>query len=126
MIVGPVETKLLSFERVQGVVFGAFGEVSEPVHRLIDQLATSRVLVAGPQRSRKSLERLSEGERAIMVGLLRRNLSVAGVRAQCSSLLGRLEVLGPGMGQAANRRAHALHQDMVLGRELKAHMQTLR
>ena len=43
--IGPVEAKLLSFERVQGVVFGAFGEVSEPVHRLIDHLATSRVTV---------------------------------------------------------------------------------
>ena len=34
--IGPVEGKLLSFERVQGVVFGAFGEASEFVNRLID------------------------------------------------------------------------------------------
>ena len=38
--VGPIEAKLLSFERVRGVVFGAFGEASEPLHQLIDQLAT--------------------------------------------------------------------------------------
>ena len=38
--VGPVKEK---FKRVQGVVFGAFGEASEPVHRLIDHLATSLV-----------------------------------------------------------------------------------
>ena len=124
--VGPVETKLLSFERVQGVVFGAFGEVSEPVHHLIDKLATSRVTVAGPQRSRKGLERSREGERALIIGLIRRKLSVAGVRAQCSSLLGRLEMLGPGMGQAATRRAQALHQDSVMSRERKAHSEALR
>ena len=47
--VGPVEAKLLSFERVRGVVFGAFGEASELVHQLIDQLANLRVAVAGPQ-----------------------------------------------------------------------------
>ena len=124
--IGPVEAKLLSFERVQGVVFGAFGEVSEPVHRLIDHLATSRVTVAGPQRSRKGLERSSEGERTLVVGMLRRKLSVAGVRAQCSSLLGRLEMLGPGMGHAAARRAQALHQEQLLAKELLAHTQALR
>ena len=125
-VVGPVEAKLLSFERVQGIVFGAFAEVSEPVHRLIDQLATSRVTVAGPQKGRRGLERSNEGERAMVVGMLRRKLSVAGVKAQCSSLLGRLQVIGPGMGPAANRRAHALYQDRVMAREQQAHAQALR
>ena len=45
--VGPVERKLLSYERIQGLVFGAFTKPSENVHTLIDQLATSRVRVAG-------------------------------------------------------------------------------
>ena len=92
----PVEEKLLSSERVQGVVFGAFGEASEPVHRLIDQLATSRVRVAGPQSGRKGVVRSEEGERSMVVSHIRRKVSVAAVRAQCTSLLGRLENLGPG------------------------------
>ena len=76
-MLGPVEAKLLSFERVQGIVFGAFAKVSEPVHWLIDQLATSRVTVAGRQNGRRGLERSSEGEWAIVLGMLWRKLSVA-------------------------------------------------
>ena len=72
---GLVEAKLLSFERVRSIVFGAFGEASEPLHQLIDYLATSRVSVAGPQRGRKGTERSLEGERALVVGQLRRRLS---------------------------------------------------
>ena len=72
--VGPVEAKLLGFERVRGIVFGAFGAASETLHQLIDYLATSRVAVAGPQRGRKGTERTIEGERALVVGQLRRRL----------------------------------------------------
>ena len=53
--VGPVETKLLSLGQVRGMVFGAFGEASEAVHDLVDNLATSRVAVAGPQRGRRGV-----------------------------------------------------------------------
>ena len=86
--VGPVEAKLLSYEQVRGLVFGAFGEVSQPVHQLIDALATSGVAVERPQRARMGLEtqgrvdRTVMGERAIVVGQIRRRLSVAAVRAQ--------------------------------------------
>ena len=51
--VGPVEAKLHSLGQVRGVVFGAFGEASRPVHDLVDFIATSRVAVAGPQRGRE-------------------------------------------------------------------------
>ena len=125
-VVGPVEQKLLSYERVQGVVFGAFGEASEPTHMLIDQLATSRVTVAGPQRGRKGVERSREGERALVVGQIRRKLSVAAVKAQCSSLLGRLESLGPGLAQAAARRVEAQSQAWTWNRESRAHDLALR
>ena len=57
-----MERKLLTYERVQGLVFGAFGKASEDVHTLIDQLATSRVRVAGPQRGINGTERSVEGE----------------------------------------------------------------
>ena len=123
---GPVERKLLSFERVQGVVFGAWGEASEPVHRLIDVLATSRVRVAGPQRGRKGMMRSEEGERSVVVGMLRRKLSAASVKAQTSSLLGRLETLGPGWEAAAGRRREALERENQWARERSAQLCSLR
>ena len=54
--VGPVEAKLLSYKRVRGLVFGAFGEASQPVHQLVDALATSHVAMVRPQRARMGLE----------------------------------------------------------------------
>ena len=55
--VGPVERKLLSYKRVRGLVFGAFGEASLPVHQLVDSLATSCLSVAALQRGRMGEER---------------------------------------------------------------------
>ena len=92
--VGPVENKLLSFDRVEGLVFGNFGEASEQVHRLVDIMATNRVRVAGPQRGRRGVQRSEDGERSMVVSSIRRRLSIAAVRAQSSSLLGHLEGLG--------------------------------
>ena len=115
---GPVERKLLTFDQVQGVVFGNFGEGSEAVHRLVDALATSRVRVAGPQRGRKGI-RSEEGERSVVVGQIRRKLSLAAIKAQCSSLLGRLESLGPGSSAAAGRRREALGLARKWDRELE-------
>ena len=40
---------------------------------------------------------------AIIMGYLRRTLSVATIKAQCSSLHGRLKGLGPGAAAAVNR-----------------------
>jgi hypothetical protein len=125
-VVGPLEMKLLSFERVQGVVFGAFGEASEPVHRLIDWLATNRVRVTGPQRGRRGFMRSEEGERSLVVGQLRRKLSVTAVRAQTTSLLGRLEGLDPGWEAAAGRRREAVTRDREWARERQAHIEALR
>ena len=39
--VGPVENKLLSIPIAQFIVFGRFGEASEAVHSLVEDLATS-------------------------------------------------------------------------------------
>ena len=80
------------------------------MHRLIDVLTTSRVRVAGPQRGRRGMMRSEEGERSVVVGMLRRKLSAASVKAQTSSLLGRLEGLGPGWEAAAGRRREALEK----------------
>ena len=94
--VGPVESKLLSFPHVQGMVFGSFGEASEAVHDLVENIATSRVRVAGPQKGKRGKTRSEEGEKAMAVSFVRRTLSLAAVRAQSHSLLGRLEGMGRG------------------------------
>ena len=57
---GAVESKLLSFGRVQGIVFGNYGEVSEATQRLLDTIAPAgsgwhspRQLQQGEGRVRK-------------------------------------------------------------------------
>ena len=55
------------------------------------------------------------------VGYIRRRLGVAAVKAQCLSLLGRVEGLGPGAVSAAGRRRRALEQERLWSRERRAH-----
>ena len=47
--VGPVERKLLNFPKVEGIVFGNWGETSEATHQLVEALATSRARVDAPK-----------------------------------------------------------------------------
>ena len=118
--IGRVETKLLTFPKVEGIVFGNWGEASEATHKLVDAMATSRARVAEPQTSRRGDRLTEEGVRALAVGHIRKTLSVAAVRAQCYSLLGRLESLGPGATTAAGRRRRALEQERLWARERRA------
>ena len=106
---GPCERKLVELGEVRGLVAGNFGEVSEPWHALLSALATNRVRVAGVQRGRKGVLRSEEAERAVAISQLRVRLGVAAVKAQCTRLLGRLEVLGPGTAAAVGRRQYAAH-----------------
>ena len=117
---GPVETKLGTMGEVKGIVIGAFGEGSEALHSLIHHLALSRVRVAGPQVGRRGQVRMEEAEIAITMAFLRRTISVCGVRGQASTLLGRLEVLGPGAAAAARRRGFALHLERRWGGQRRA------
>ena len=71
-------------------MFGAFGEASQPVHQLVDSLATSRVTVVVPEWGRIMVEKTVAGERAMVLGHIRKNISLAAVRAQCLTLHGRL------------------------------------
>ena len=106
---------------VREVVAGNFGEVSQDTHSLIASLATSRVRVAGPSRGRRGHLRSEEGERAMAISALRRRLGVLTVRCQALSLLGRLEVLGPGSAAAAGRRWHAGELERCWRKERQAH-----
>ena len=119
--VGRVESKLLSFPKVEGVVFGNWGEASEATHKLVDFLATSRARVAEPQSGKRGKTLTEEGVKALAVGYIRRRLSVAAVKAQCHSLLGRVEGLGPGAVTAAGRRRRAQEQERLWARERRAH-----
>ena len=117
---GRVERKLLSFPKVKGLNFGAWGEASEAVQSLVYTLADSKAQVAVPQSKRKGGLLCEEGVRALVVGFIRRRLSVCAVQAQCHSLLGRLEVLGPGLAAAAGCRQSAANQEQMGRRERAA------
>ena len=105
---------------VEGVVFGAFGEVSQATHSLIHHLAISRVKVLGPQRGRRGQPKADHAKVALVAAFFSRTLSVAGVKAQAFSLLGRLEGLGEGLAAAARRRSFALQQEWMWGNLRKA------
>ena len=98
-----MEAKLLELGQVEGIVAGQFGEVSEATHALLAALATSRVCIAGVTRGKRGHMRSEKGERAVAISSLRRRLGVVTVRCQASSLLGRLETLGPGAAAAVGR-----------------------
>ena len=55
------------------------------------------------------------------ISALRRRLGVLTVKCQCVSLLGRLEVLGPGTAAAAGRRWQAADLERRWRREEQAH-----
>ena len=58
--------------------------------------------------------------RALAISHIRKTLSVAAVRAQSYSLLGRLDGMGPGAVLAAGRRRKALEQERLWARESRA------
>ena len=119
--VGPVERKLLELGEVRGIVAGNFGEVSEDTHALVAALATCRVRVAGVTRGKKGIMRTEEGERSLAISGLRPRLGVLTVKCQAHSLLGRLEVLGPGAAAAAGRRWQAAELERCWRKEERAH-----
>ena len=120
--VGGVERKLNSYPKVEGIVFGNWGEASQATHQLVEELASSRARVADPQaRGRRGQILSEEGVKSLAVGYIRRKLGIASVRAQCHSLLGRLDGLGPGATAAAGRRRMAEEQERLWGRERRAY-----
>ena len=118
---GPVERKLIELGEVRGIVSGSFWEVSEDTHALLAALATYRVRVAGVSRGKKGHLRTEEGERSLAIAGLRRKLGVLTARMQAHSLLGRLEVLGPGAGAAIGRRWQAAEIERAWRKEEAAH-----
>ena len=88
---------------------------------MVDAMATSRARVTDPQARKKGGKVISEeGVKSLAVGFIRRRLGVAAVKAQCHSLLGRLEGMGPGAVSAASRRRRAAEQERLWMRERRA------
>ena len=114
--VGRVQRKLVDFGEVRGLVFGAFGECSEGVHELVHHLANSRLKAEGLQQGRESVK----GELGVLVGQVRRILSVTAVRAQAECLLSRLRHVGRGAGAAYGRRQGAVREEVNWARERQA------
>ena len=89
--VGPVEARLSTYGEVQGLVFGAFGEASEAVHKLVTMLAEA--------------DGGSKGEIAKRTGMVRRVLGVTAVKAQAKLLLERVRMVGHGSEAGRSRDA---------------------
>ena len=110
---GPVERRLEEFGELLGLCFGAWGEGSEGVHTLIQTLAEQRLKYQGLQQGRAG----SDQELGILVGQIRRRLSLVAVQAQVDCLLSKLHQVGPGNAQLAKRRTWAIHEDQRMARE---------
>ena len=117
---GPVETKLNTFGRVNGWVFGAWGEASEDVHALFQRLAKARVerLDTLPTVRRRQVSRAAL--LAALVGDVRRQLSLQAVRQQARLLIDRIATVGNGAGAAAQRRDWAVQLEAAASRRRRA------
>ena len=86
---------------------------------MVDIFAKSRVKFQRSQEGRPT-ESGSQNELALIVGQIRRKLSVTAIKAQVRCLLSRLHQVGPGNKQLAKKRQWALTQDENMKRERKA------
>ena len=102
--VGPVQSKLNTFEPVRGIVFGAWGEASPDTAKLLTLMAQT-----GAQRHWRGM-RCEDPVHAtgIMAWLLRRRWGLTMLRKNARLKLDRLEYVGRGAVTATMRRANAL------------------
>ena len=110
---GPVERRLEEFGDLLGLCFGAWGEGIEGVHKLVQILAEQRLKFQGLQRGRPG----SDQERGVLVGQVRRKLSLVAVQAQVDCLLAKVHQVGPGNAQLAKKRTWAIQEDQRMARE---------
>ena len=97
---GPVLRHLNQYRDILGLVVRAWGEGSEDLHNLLRNIALSRLSAIGLARGRPG----SEEELAVIVGQVRRRLSVAAIRANSTCLLSRLSLIGEEARRTADRR----------------------
>ena len=118
--IGPVETKLLTFGRVNGWVFGPWGEASLEIHGLVQRLAKARLTILDQQPGPRGPAKTSEAKLASLVSWIRRQLSFLAVQQQQRLLLERLQLLGDGSRQAGKRRDWAVSIEAAAVRERRA------
>ena len=112
---GPVERRLDEFGQIIGLCFGAWGEGSDDVHSLVETLAQCRLRFQMQQDGRP--DQGSDNELALIVGQIRRRLSVTAVKAQVGCLLSRIHQVGPGNKQLAKKRQWAIQEDERMKQE---------
>ena len=113
---GPVERKLEEYGDLLGLVFGVWGEASEGVHTLIEQLATSRLDSRQRTRGRPG----NKQELGLIRAQIHRRLSLAAVKAQVECLLSRLHQVGPGSKAMQQRREWEARENEMMKREQQA------
>ena len=110
---GRVRRKLDQFGDLLGMVVGRFNEVSNDLNNLVEKMAESRVnLVA-----RRDGRQLSDNEKGVVVGQLRRQLSTATIRAGSNCLLDRMHQCGQGSQMAAKMREGSAWLEEVMKKE---------
>ena len=114
---GPLVSLLQSFGKLEGLVVGPWGNGSSDLHSLVRILAESRVAHRVRGRGRVA----SENELGVVMGEVRRALSLDFVRAQAMCLLSRLTFLGEGARAAAGRRQQATRDEEERRRVQTAH-----
>jgi hypothetical protein len=101
---GPLESKLISYGPVRGLVFGHWAEASEHVESLLSGCAYTGALRHGPAMGASDpIDALGT-----LAWLLRRRWGMAAWRANARLLLDRLEHVGRGAARANVRRAEAM------------------
>ena len=125
-VIGRVERQLLSFGRVRGWCFGAWGEASTEVHELVQRVAEARLEVADLQPEPQGIPMSRAAQLAGLVGYVRRRLSFCAVQQQARLLLDRLQLLGEGADRAAGRRDRAVLLEAAAARERRAQLVCLR
>ena len=113
---GPIQRRLEEYGDLIGLCFGAWGEGSKQVHQLVQTLAESRLKFQGLQLGRPG----SDQELGVLVGQVRRRLSLVAIQAQVECLLSKLHQVGPGNVQLAKRRTWAILEDQRMTQERSA------
>ena len=102
---GRIRQQLDQYGDLITIVVGKFNELSDGGHKLLEAIAESRVAMtarrAGEAREVRSVEK------GVVIGELRRQLSVVNIRASMTCLLDRLEQAGVG-GRLATRRQEGI------------------
>ena len=112
---GPVEEKLNEHGELIGLVFGAWGEASHDVHKLIQIMADSRLHHIGIQKGIPGCE----DELGQIVAQIRRRLSVSAMKAQVECLLSRIHQVGENK-QLNKRREWVLKEEAKMANEREA------